>query len=83
MAAGSQLLLAVVEEGAELVVAEVLTDSLQEDHVVLGFPDDLAEVQGITFICRTDLDAVLFFSVLKVVHITVHEVNLVVREAVA
>ena len=66
-----------------MVVAEVLTDSLQEDLVVFGLPDDLAEVQGITFICRTDLDAVLFLSVLQVVRIAVHDVNLVVRKAVA
>ena len=42
LAARPKLLLAVVEEGAELVIAEILADSLYEDHIVLGPPDNLA-----------------------------------------
>ena len=47
LAAWSKLLLAVVQQGAELVVAEVLADPLHENNVVLTIPDDLAEVQGV------------------------------------
>ena len=43
-AAQHQLLLAIVEEGAELVIAEALADSLHEDHIILGLPDSLAKV---------------------------------------
>ena len=60
LAAWSKLLLAVVQQGAELVVAEVLTDPLHEDHVVLIRPDNLAEVQGIACVCLTYVDAWLF-----------------------
>ena len=70
-----QLLLAVVEEGAELVIAEVLADSLHEDHIVFGPPDNLTEVQGITFVCLTDFDAWLFFGVLHIVRVAIHDVN--------
>ena len=52
-----QLLLAVVEGGAELVIAEVLADSLHKDHIILGPPDNLAEIQGIAFEIIADVDA--------------------------
>ena len=83
LAAWPQLLLAVVEEGTELVIAEVLANSLHENHVVLGLTDNIVEVQGITFVCLTDFDTCLFFGVLQIVRVTVHDVNLVVGEAVA
>ena len=83
LAAWPQLFLAVVEEGTELVIAEVLANSLHEDHIVLGPTDNLAEVQGIAFVCLTDFDAWLFLGVLQIVRVAVHDVNLVVGEAVA
>lgn len=75
LAARPKLLLAVVEEGAELVIAEVLADSLHEDHIVFGPPDNLTEVQGIAFVCLTDFDAWLFFGVLHIVRVAIHDVN--------
>ena len=57
LSAWPHLLLAVVEEGAELVIAEVLADSLHEDHIILGPPDNLAEIQGIAFEIIADVDA--------------------------
>ena len=75
LAARPKLLLAVVEEGAELVIAEVLADSLHEDHIVFGPPDNLTEVQGIAFVCLTDFDAWLFFGVLQIVRVAIHDVN--------
>ena len=83
LAAWSQLLLAVVQQGTELVVAEVLADPLHEDHVVLGPPDNLAEVQGIACVCLTDLNTWLLFGVLHVVRISIHDVNLVIWEDMA
>ena len=80
LAAWPQLLLAVVEEGTELVIAEVLANSLHEDHIVLGPTDNPTEVQGIAFECLTDFDACLFLGVLQIVRVTVHDVNLVIWE---
>ena len=83
LAAWSQLILAVVEEGAKLVIAKVLANSLHEDYVVLGPSDDLAEIQGISKVCLTDLDARLFLGVLQIVRIAVHDIDLVLGEALA
>ena len=80
LAARSQLLLAIVEKRAELSVSKVLAEPLHEDHIVLGPTDNLAEVQGIAFVCLTDVDAWLFLGVLQIVRVTVHDVNLVIWE---
>ena len=76
-------MLPVVQEGAELVITEVLTNSLHEDDVVLGLSDDLAKVQGISKVCLTDVDARLFLGVLQIVRIVIHDVDLVIGEALA
>ena len=78
-----KLLLAVIEEGAELVITEVLANSLHEDDVVFGPSDALAEIQGISKVCLTDLDARLFLGVLQIVRIAVHDIDLVLGEALA
>ena len=83
LAARPKLLLAVIEEGAELVIAEVLADSLHEDHIVFGPPDNLTEVQGIAFVCLTDFDAWLFFGVLHIVRVAIHDVNRGIWEVAA